>query len=159
MRAATTALVCAVLALGGCTREPGSTSLTRGTLIVECDESVYPVIKTEAEVFLRQYPDSKITVRSVQAREATANFVNDSVRVIICARPLNAEERGALATINVQVDSYLVARSAVAVITHKENPSGQLRFGEVESLFTGGITRWGRMRGKPLVDQIGRAHV
>jgi phosphate transport system substrate-binding protein len=145
-------MVCAGVAFAGCNREPGSTSLTRGKLVVECDESVYPVIKKEAEAFLQQYPESQITVRSVQAREATANFVNDSVRVIICARPLNTEERGALATAKVEVQDYLVARSAVAVITHKENPAGQLRFGQVESLFTGGITRWSAMSGKPVVD-------
>jgi phosphate transport system substrate-binding protein len=146
------AVLCAGLVMAGCGREPGSTSLTRGKLVVECDESVYPVMRKEAEAFLRQYPESEVTVRSVQAREATANFVNDSVRVIICARPLNAEERGVLATAKVQFEEYLVARSAVAVITHRDNPSGQLRFGEVESLFTGGITRWNAMRGRPLVD-------
>lgn len=152
MKMAWYTLVLGAILVAGCSREPGSTTLTTGTLVVECDESVYPVMRREAEAFLAQYPGSSITVRSVQAREATANFVNDSVRVIVSARALNPEEVSALNTGKVQYEEYLVARSAVAVLLHKDNPAQQMRLGELDSLFAGETTRWSGMRGKPLVE-------
>ena len=71
------------LLLAGCSREPGSTTLTEGALAVDCDEAVYPALRLVAEEFHPQYPDARVEVRSVEAREATANFVNDSVQVIV----------------------------------------------------------------------------
>jgi ABC-type phosphate transport system substrate-binding protein len=152
MNVAWHAVVITSVLLSACSREPGSTTLTTGSLVVECDESVYPVMRQEAEAFLAQYPGSAITVRSVQAREATANFVNDSVRVIVSARAFNAEEVSALKAGKVQYDEYLVARSAVSVVLHKDNPVQQIRLGELDSLFGGVTTRWSGIRGRPLVE-------
>lgn len=131
----------ALLAMG-CAKEPGSTVLTKGSLVVECDEAVFPVFRKEAEEFVRQYPESKIRIRSVDAREAAADFVNDSVRVIIIARPLNAEEAGVLKTAKVGYEEYKVALSSVAVIAHAANPVMKMRLGQLDSIFNGTTTRW-----------------
>jgi phosphate transport system substrate-binding protein len=132
-----------VLLLAGCGREPGSKVLTKGTLQVACDESVYPAVRLVVEEFLRQYPDSKISVRPVEAREATTDFVNDSVRVIVLARPLNREERTALQGSKVWFEEYHVAQGAVAAIAHPANPVRELRLGQLDSMFSGRVTHWG----------------
>ncbi len=147
-------LLCAALMIWGCSREPGSTSLTRGTLAVECDEALFPVILNLAAEFRQQYPDAKISVRSVEAREATANFVNDSVRVIVCSRPLNEEERNVLTRTNTWFEEYHVAQSAVAVIAHKANPVTTLRVGQADSLFGGLTTSWPGWRAGRTVDLV-----
>ena len=141
-------------AVAGCQREPGSAVLTKGRLVVECDEAVWPAMQKEAEEFRRQYQESEITVRAVEAREATANFVNDSVRVIVCGRKLNEEETGALKSSKTEFQEYLVARSAVAVIMHGENRLDQVRMGQLDSLFSGVTTRWSHLRGRPVVDLV-----
>ena len=147
-------LLSALLLAGGCSREPGSTTLTKGTLIVDCDEALFPVINALAAEFKIQYPEAQVSVRSVEAREATANFVNDSVRVIVCARPLNTEERNALTAAKTWFEEYHVAQSAVAVIAHKENPVKELRVGQAESLFTAQATSWPGWRAGGTVDLV-----
>lgn len=150
-------LLCAAAVLiAGCTREPGSTSLTSGTLIVECDEAVFPACNLLAAEFRAQYPDARIEVRQAEGREATANFVNDSVRVIVCARPLNAEERKVLEAGKVWFEEYHVAQSAIAVIVHPTNPVPSVRMGELDSMFTGELTVWrGWRAGGPIDLAIG----
>jgi phosphate transport system substrate-binding protein len=138
--------------VAGCQREPGSTVLTKGKLIVECDESVWPVMQQEAEEFKRVYPESEISIRPVEARQATVNFVNDSIHVIVCARKLNDEELAALKASKVDFQEYLIARSAVSVLLNAGNPIQQIRLGQLDSLFSGTTTRWEQMRGKPVVD-------
>ena len=44
------AAVLTVLA-AGCGREPGSTNVTRGSLTLECDEAVEPVMRVQADEF------------------------------------------------------------------------------------------------------------
>lgn len=143
-----------VLAAAGCTREPGSGSLTRGTLIVECDEAVFPVINVLAGEFRQQYPDANIVLRSVEAREATANFVNDSVRVIVVARAFNKEERDLLTSTKTMFEEFHVAQSAVALIANKGNPVTSLRVGQADSLFSGQVTTWPGWRGGGPVDLV-----
>ena len=131
-----------VLLLAGCTREPGSTNITRGSLRIDCDEAVYPALRLVAEEFHSQYPDARVDVRSVEAREATANFVNDSVHVIAIARSLNAEERNSLTAAKTWFEEYHVAQSAIAIIAHPDNPVKELRVGQVDSILSGAVTAW-----------------
>lgn len=147
-------VLCAAALVAGCSREPGTTTLTRGTLTVDCDEAVFPAVHVLAEEFKQQYPDAQITVRSVEAREATTNFVNDSVRVIVCARPLNEEERNVLTKSKIWFEEYHVAQSAVAVIAHRDNPVKELRVGQADSLFGGVITSWPGWRAGGVVDLV-----
>lgn len=135
-------LVVVIALLAGCNREPGSQKLTAGTLVVECDESVFPAVNMLAAEFRSQYPDARIDVRCTDAREATANFVNDSVKVIVCARTLNDEERNVLTATKTWFEEYHVAQSAVAVIVNPANPLKDLRIGQLDSMFAGEVTRW-----------------
>jgi phosphate transport system substrate-binding protein len=137
-----TALCLALLAITGCSREPGSTSLTRGAVTVEVDEAVAPVMHAEAAEFQRQYPDSRISLRVAEGREAVANFAADSVKIVILARALNKEERDALAAGKVAFEEYHVAQTAVTVVAHEGTPVKALRMGQVDSIFSGRITRW-----------------
>ena len=97
---------------------------------MDCDEAVFPAVRLVAEEFHTQYPDARIDVRSVEAREATANFVNDSVQVIVdCPfAERGRTQRPHEATI--WFEEYHVAQSAVAVIAHADNPVKELRVGQ-----------------------------
>ena len=140
-------LVVGVL-LGGCTtKEPGSTRLTEGRLVIECDEAVYPAVQTLVAEFVDQYPDARIDLRSVEAREAIANFVNDSVKVIIVARAFNREELDTMAAAQINFQKYQIAQSSVAVIANLENPRLRFRLTELDSIFGGEKTRWEGARG------------
>lgn len=146
--------ILAALLLGACSREPGSTKLTEGVLNIDCDQAVYPVVVLVAREFQSQYPAARIEVRSLEAREATANFVNDSVHVIAIARSLNAEERSVLTATKTWFEEYHVAQSALAIIANKDNPTRQLRVGQLDSMLTGSITTWPGWRAGGNVDIV-----
>jgi len=128
--------------LAGCSREPGSTVITKGILNAECDEAVYPVVKLEADDFHQQYQDATVILRPVEAREAVADFAQDSTEFIVCGRELNTGERNALAAAKVDIQEYKVALTAVAVIVNAENPVTTLRMGELDSIYSGMLDRW-----------------
>ena len=140
------------LVAAGCTREPGSTTLTKGALKLEVDEAVEPAMRQEVEEFRRQYPESEVALRSVEAREAVADFINDSVRVIVCGRAFNKEERDVIAAAKIPLQEYQVAQGAVAVITNKGLDITQLRTGEIDSIFSGGIAWWPGKKKRMAID-------
>ena len=142
------------IAITACNKEPGSTVLTRGALVVHCDEAVAPVFRAEVEEFQRQYPEAMVELRVVDGREAVSNFAMDSVRVIVLARALNKEERDALAAGKVAFEEYHVAQTAVSVIAHADNPRDQMRTGELDSIFSGITTGWTGGRPKGPIDLV-----
>ncbi len=127
----------------GCEQQKPPSTPTSGVLRLEVDESVGHVIKTIADSFQSTYPDSKILVSTLDAREAITNFINDSVRVIVTAREFNEEELAVLKKYpDIQWTGYKCALDAVAVIGNKNNPTGQLRISELDSIFQGSLSRW-----------------
>ncbi len=120
--------------------EPVST--TRGHAKVECDESLFPIMKFQAEDFHNTYPEGTVTVRSVQAREAVVDFVNDSIRVIVLGRPFNDDEKNYLKQARIEYEGYKVALDAIAVIVSRQRADSTLRIGELDSIFSGSLTRW-----------------
>ena len=137
------AILCIALLYSGCT-DYKPASATSGQLSVDADESVVRVMRMIADSFQQTYAEAKIHVRSMEAREAIVNFINDSARVIVSARELNDEELSALKEYNIEYRPYKCAFDAVAVIGHKNNPRKELRLSELDSIFSGTITRWGR---------------
>ncbi|HUI10053.1 MAG TPA: substrate-binding domain-containing protein [Bacteroidota bacterium] len=132
-----------LLALEGCGgKEPGSVSITSGSFRLGCDEAVLPVINHEVQEFTRLYTGASVAVQSGQAREIIAAFAADSLKTIVCARELNREERDALTAAKVPMQEYLLARSAVAVVANPGVPVKELRIGQLDTIFSGGITRW-----------------
>jgi phosphate transport system substrate-binding protein len=143
--------VCCVAAPGCEQRAPVST--TSGTLHLDADESIGPVARMIAGSFQASYPKSTIIVMTVDAREAIANFINDSVRVIFSAREFNEEELGVLKKYpDIEWKGYKCAMDAIAVIAHKSNTQKELRLSELDSIFEGSLARW-RSSGK-LIDVV-----
>ncbi len=131
-----------LLLVTGCQEQRQTGSTTRGSVTIECDESLLPAMEAERDNFQRTYPDAHVKLRVAEAREAVADFFNDSVRVIVIGRELNAEERDALAAAKVEIQEFKVALGGVAVIANKSNPLDELRIGQLDSIFTGSLTRW-----------------
>jgi phosphate transport system substrate-binding protein len=149
-------LLCLVVLLGGCTtKEPGSTRLTEGQLVIQCDEAVYPVMQKLVAEFVDQYRDAKIDLRCVEARDGIANFVNDSVKVIIVARAFNREELDTMSSARIDFQKYQIAMSSVAVIANLENPRLQFRLTELDSIFGGEKTRWDGRKGELIEVAVG----
>jgi phosphate transport system substrate-binding protein len=71
------------------------------------------------------------------------DFINDSVQVIVTARPFNNEEIGAIKDAKIEYREYNVALDGVAVILNRENPRQELRVSELDSILTGVMTAWG----------------
>jgi len=136
------ALLCCLVTAAGCNREPGSRVLTKGSLNVQVDEAVVPVMTLVVDEFQRQYPDAKVSIRKVEGRAAVANFASDSIRVIVLGRELNKEEKDALAASKVEYQEYRVGLSGIAVIANPSVSRPDLRVSEADSLFAGEKTRW-----------------
>lgn len=140
-RIAAVFLVAAALLSGGC-GEPAQTP-TKGQVTVVVSEEILPLIREEETVFEDLYRDARVDLRPATAREAIADLFNDSVSVIISARPLNGEEKEAARIQEIELSEFRFARDAVAVIVNNSNSVTKLTLSGLDSVFSGLTKDWG----------------
>jgi phosphate transport system substrate-binding protein len=120
---------------------------TKGHAIVITSESVSPLIDSEKAKFEELYPDAKVTLEIAHAREAIARLFNDTIKVIISSRALNAQEREVARKANLEIAEYKIAIDAIAIIVNPANPVDRLRTTQLDSILTGAITSWKEVGG------------
>ena len=95
--------------LAGCSRQESETSPTKGHVTAIVSESHLPLLQKEAGEFHRLYEAANVALLPASTREAIVHLVNDSVRVIIVDRALNAEERGVVENAGIRITETKIA--------------------------------------------------
>lgn len=131
----------------GCQEERKETP-TKGQVTVVVAESVAPVIKLEKEKFEELYQQAHVELQVATTREAIARLFNDSITVIISARPLNDEERAVQKRVNLTLGEYKVAIDAIAIVVNDKNPVTKLRMTQLDSLLSGSSKNWKEVGGE-----------
>jgi phosphate transport system substrate-binding protein len=120
---------------------------TKGHATVIVSESVSPLMAAEKSTFEQLYPDARVTLEVAHAREAIARLFNDTIKLVVASRPLNAEERAVAANAKLQFSEYKIAIDAIAVIVNVSNPVERLRTSQLDSILTGKIETWNQAGG------------
>jgi len=141
------ALSLMIFVWAGCDEQKSETP-TKGNVTVLVSESVEPVLEAEQQKFQDLYPQAHVTLVPMTAREAIAHLFNDTTQLIVSSRPLNAEERDVANRSNLKFAEYKIAVDGLAFLVNNLNPVKQLRTTELDSIYTGLITRWKGVGGK-----------
>jgi len=115
---------------------------TMGDLTVEVDEGISPVIKKEADEFMRLNDESKITLQVKTTNEAIADLVNGKTKMIVVGRDFSKEENDIIANNKLEIKKSRLAMDGVGVIVNNNNPLKKLNFNELKKIFTGAVTDW-----------------
>lgn len=113
-------LLAAVL-LAGCSEKLETP--TKGKAEVFCDEAVYPLVAALADSFNALYPEAKISVIRVTAREAIARLVNGESEISIAARSLNSEEESAVTINKIEYKTVKFVYDGIAVLAGFDFPN------------------------------------
>lgn len=136
-----------------CSNEKRET-LTSGRLTMITTEDLFPVIDTQVKAFQRMYEEVSIDNRSASAREAFVHLLNDSIKLIVTARPMNAEERTVAEKNEFTIDSTVIAYDGIAVIVNRKNTLTRLSTKDLAALVTGATPRWSAVPGSGLTSAV-----
>jgi len=142
LAAAAALLAGTAILFAGCTERKSDTP-TKGHAVVSVSEEVLPLAREEEARFEELYPEAKVDLRPRTAREAIAELFNDSVKVIVSTRELNAEETAAKQALNLEITEFTVALDAVVVIVNTANDVTKLTLPQLDSVFSGAVMDWG----------------
>jgi phosphate transport system substrate-binding protein len=151
--AAAAVFAAAAILLSGCSERKSDTP-TKGHAAVAVSEEVLPLIREEEARFEELYPEAMVDLRARSAREAIAELFNDSVKVIVSTRELNAEEAAAQKSLNLEITDFTVALDAVVVIVNPANDVSKLTLPQLDSVFSGALMDWGLLGWKGAAGKI-----
>jgi phosphate transport system substrate-binding protein len=115
---------------------------TSGTTRIVADESFQPVVSAELTTFMSLYTNAHITAEYKPEKDLMADFLNDSVKVIVSAWEPSDEQKKLLLNVQTVVRTTIVAHDALALVLNRSNRDSLLTFQNVQDIFTGKIRDW-----------------
>jgi phosphate transport system substrate-binding protein len=143
--------ICALLLLGAlasCNNKPTPVldSPTAGKVRISIDENVQPLADELIDAFESSYPDAFL-VQSYQPENLVAQeLLNDSSRLALMTRRLNAEELKWFEAQKYGIDHIRLGRDAVMFLVNHSNPDSMLTVDELRRIISGEDTLWSQLR-------------
>lgn len=94
-------------------------TILKGEMTLLVDETILPIVQEEIEIFQSQYPEASIKIEPKSEAEVIQILANDTSRVAILARKLNAQEEKVFSTKKITPKVTKFATDAIALIANK----------------------------------------
>lgn len=106
-----------------------------------------------AERYQQQHPEMRISVTGGGSGTGIVALINGTVDVANASRSIKTEEIDKARAAGHEPKEFVVARDAIAVIVHPDNPIDQLTIEQISRIFKGEVTNWAEVGGedRPIV--------
>lgn len=115
---------------------------TSGDIKIEADESFRPIVEAQIDTFTSLYASAKIAAEYKPEKDLIADFLNDSVKVLVTAWTPTEEQKALLYESHILVTTTVVAYDALAIVLNRSNNDTLLTYKNVEDIFRGRVTGW-----------------
>ncbi|WP_017260354.1 PstS family phosphate ABC transporter substrate-binding protein [Pedobacter arcticus] len=112
-------------------------SITYGESKLLADESLYPIVDDEYQIFANNYKRATIEITYLPEQDVLVNLLNDSISVAILPRTLSKSEASHFENKKIIVRSTKFATDGVALVTGKNNTDSLITIEELKEVFKG----------------------
>lgn len=138
----------------GCRPDHNTQSGEEGTSIQNIgSDTIVNLALAWAEAYTELNPDIRISVTGGGSGTGIAALINGTVDIANASRQIKDEEIAAAEENGIDPVEHVIARDAIAVVVHPDNPVNQLTIQQVSSIYSGAITNWSQVGGedRPIV--------
>jgi phosphate transport system substrate-binding protein len=142
--------------LSGCApRQVGADGQPSASLIIQNkgSDTLVNLALAWAEAYMKLHPEVRISVTGGGSGIGIAALINGTLDIANASREMKKEEIAAAKANGITPVEFTVARDAIAVVVHPDNPVEQLTLQEIADIYTGRITNWREVGGedRPIV--------
>ncbi len=128
-------LIFAMFIFLGC--QESNVTPTKGSVTVEVDPAVFPIIQTERNAFDSLYTKAKVELKEVTPLEGMVNLLNNKTRMFVSARYFDQKQLDYIRNQKLDIQINKFCYDAVAIISSKHNKTDKLRVDEIKSSLLG----------------------
>jgi phosphate transport system substrate-binding protein len=146
-------IVVAVLA-AACARAPsGATAAPADYIENRGSDTIVNLALAWAERYREIRPEVRISVSGGGSGVGLTALVNGTVDIANASRQIKPEELDLALERGVQPVEFVIARDAIAVIVHPDNPVQRLTLRQISDIYSGRISNWSQVGGedRPIV--------
>ncbi len=143
-------LVLAVLH-AGCARRPPDAPVTPDAAVTienKGSDTMVNLALAWAEAYMTLRPEVRISVTGGGSGTGIASLINGTVDIVNASRGIEPVEIEAAEMRGISPVEFTVARDAIAVIVHRDNPVDHLTFQQISDIYTGRIRNWEEVGGE-----------
>ena len=149
------ALLLIGLALAGCGTQSAqsTTGDTATTIQNKGSDTIVNLALAWAERYQTLEPDVSIAVTGGGSGTGIAALINGTVDLANASRQIKTEELEEAESNGIDPVEFVIARDAIAVIVHLDNPVDELTLQQISDIYSGKITNWQEVGGedRPIV--------
>ncbi len=119
-----------------------------GTIAIKGSDTMLQLGQRWAEAFMKKHPDVTISVTGGGSGTGIAALLNGTCDIAQASRPISEEEKKAAEAAGLKLSEFEVARDAVAVIVHRDNPINELSLEQISRIYRGEINNWKQLGGR-----------
>ena len=139
-----------------CSTEPGqaaSSGRPSRTIENKGSDTIVNLALAWAEAYQLVQPAVQVSVTGGGTGTGMAALINGTVDIANASRRIKPEERSAAEANGISPVEFVVARDAIAVIVHPDNPVDRLTIDQIAAVYTGAIDNWAQLGGqdRPIV--------
>lgn len=129
-----------------CSNPPRS---TKPIVRIKGSDTMLPLTKLWAEEFMRQRPGVSVYTEGGGTEDGFRALTQGKIDISTASRPMRPEEARGLAERQSSLGySFLVAKDALSIFVHPENPIRELSLAQLRDIFAGRIVNWKEVRGR-----------
>jgi phosphate transport system substrate-binding protein len=127
----------------GGTPDPGVAISNKGS------DTIVNLALAWAEAYQTVAPNVRISVTGGGSGTGIAALINGTVDIANASRQIKDEERRDAQNRGVEPVEFVIARDAIAIIVHPDNPVSELTLQQISDLYSGKLTDWAQVGGNP----------
>jgi phosphate transport system substrate-binding protein len=106
-----------------------------------------------AEAYQNEHPEVRISVTGGGSGTGIAALINGTVDIANASRQIKSEEIEQARANGIKPVEFIVARDAIAIIVHPDNPVSRLTLQQISDIYSGKINNWAEVGGedRPIV--------
>ncbi|MBI5933779.1 MAG: phosphate ABC transporter substrate-binding protein [Chloroflexi bacterium] len=142
------------LLLSACTPSSESSSDAPATYIEnKGSDTIVNLALAWAERYQTDHPDVRISVTGGGSGTGLAALINGTVDIANASRKIKSEEIEEAQANGIEPVEHTIARDAIAVIVHPDNPVSELTLQQISDIYSGKISNWSEVGGedRPIV--------
>jgi phosphate transport system substrate-binding protein len=119
---------------------------TTGTVPMVVDETVQPLCEQLIETFEFRYPKAFLMARFLPENEVEKRLIDDSARIAILTRKLNAQEEAFFTSKKFGIEQVMLASDAVAFVVNRSNTDSVFTTAQLRRILLGQDTLWSQIQ-------------
>ena len=102
--------------------------------------TVLPIVQAAAEIYMQKNPKINISVRGGGTGIGIKSMINETIDIGNASRKINKRESDL--TDNKILIETAIARDAISIVVHKDNPIVKLTLEQLKKIYSGDIINW-----------------